>query len=350
MRITLAIATLFLAYASAAPKPKAAAAVTVPGLVMDGGRRLTFERSFSIESELKPKRSFLTRLVDFVAGAPDQHYLVRPYGVVTDSRDRAIIADPGAMGIHILDFTEQKYKFVSHREGKDELTSPQCVAVDKQDNIYVTDSESGRIFVFGANGKFQRAIGSLKGGEGFFKRPTGIAVDSDEQRIYVADTWRNKIFVLDMAGSVVATMGKRGSGDGEFNFPTELRLAGDNLIVVDALNFRVQVLSRGGVFRYAIGHSGDGIGDLFRPKGVGMDSEGHIYVADALHGHVQVFDEQGQLLYYFGYPGTAAQPLVTPAGLFVDRNNRIFVVDPTTRRLQVFHYYGAASPAPGGTR
>ena len=324
--------------------------VDVPGLVMDGGRRLTFERSFGLESELKPRRSILTKLVDFVAGMPDMHSLVRPYSVVTDSRDRVIIADPGAMGIHIVDFAEQKYKFVSRREAKEPLTVPQCVAVDQQDNIYVTDSEAGKIFVFGPNGKFQRMIGSLKGGEGFFKRPTGIAVDSAAQRIYVTDTWRDKIFVMDMQGSVLQSIGKHGSNPGEFHFPTELRLAGDNLVVVDAMNFRIQVLSRGGSFRYAIGKAGDGLGDLFRPKGVGVDSEGHLYVADALHGLVQVFDEQGRLLYYFGYPGTTNRPLRTPAGLFIDRSDRIFVVDSATRLLQVFHYYGPVQPASGGTR
>ena len=104
------------------------------------------------------------------------------------------------------------------------MLTPQCVAVDAQDNIYVTDSESGKIFVFNADGKFQRTIGSLKGGEGFFKRPTGIAVDSAAQRIYVTDTLRNKIFVLDMQGNVLQTIGKNGDGKGEFNYPTELRL------------------------------------------------------------------------------------------------------------------------------
>jgi len=67
-----------------------------------------------------------------------------------------------------------------------------CVALDAQDNIYVTDSESGKIFVFDADGKYRHALGSLKGGEGYFKRPTGIAVDSAAQRIYVTDTLRDK--------------------------------------------------------------------------------------------------------------------------------------------------------------
>ena len=107
------------------------------------------------------------------------------------------------------------------------MVTPQCVAVDAKDNIYVTDSESGKIFVFDPSGKFQRTIGSLKGGEGFFKRPTGIAVDSDEQRIYITDTLRNQIFVTGHAGQrPEEDREDMATGEGEFNYPTELRLIG----------------------------------------------------------------------------------------------------------------------------
>ncbi len=139
-------------------------------------------------------------------------------------------------------------------------------------------------------GNIRRVIGSLKGGEGYFKRPTGIAVDSAAQRIYVTDTLRNKIFVMDMQGSVLQMIGKKGTGDGEFNYPTELRLHGPDLAVVDAMNFRVQVFDRSGTFRYAIGKMGDGAGWIFRPKGIGFDSEGHLYVVDGEWGVVQVFN------------------------------------------------------------
>ena len=52
-----------------------------PELLLDGGRKLTFERSFSLEREVKPKRSFWTRVVDVIAGEPDFHYLVSPYSM-----------------------------------------------------------------------------------------------------------------------------------------------------------------------------------------------------------------------------------------------------------------------------
>jgi DNA-binding beta-propeller fold protein YncE len=358
---TVAAPTVFLAFffaillatflappAVAAKRTKEMVKPSAPDLLLDGGRRLSFERSFSLEREVKPKRSFWTRVVDVIAGQPDFHYLVSPYSVVTDSHGRIIVTDVAAAGVHIFDFEQQKYKFLSRRDvRKDPMLTPQCVAVDTQDNIYVTDSQSGKIFVFDANGKYRRVIGSLKGGEGYFKRPTGIAVDSAAQRIYVTDTLRNKIFMMDMQGSVLQTIGKTGTGDGEFNYPTELRLHGNDLAVVDAMNFRVQVFGRSGTFRYAIGKIGDGAGWMFRPKGIGFDSESHLYVADGEWGVVQVFDEQGQLLYYFGGKGKGAEQFQLPTGLQIDNQDRIYVVDSFNRRVQVFHYYGVAQAADG---
>jgi len=313
---------------------------------LDGGRSLTFEQSFNSESQVKPNRGFWNKLVDIVAGAPDYRFMVRPYSVATDSRGRILVTDPGAEGVHIFDFIEHKYKFIS-RSGKsrDAMRTPQCIAVDAQDNIYVTDSDAGTIFVFEPGGKFLRALGSLKGREGYFKRPTGIAVDSAAQRIYVTDTLRDKVFILDMEGNVLGTFGEHGQADGEFNLPTELRLDGPNLLVVDAMNFRVQAFDRSGNFQYAIGKIGDSAGSMFRPKAIGVDSEGDVYVVDALWGVVQVFNRQGQLLYYFGAKGTHAGEFQLPAGLFIDRNDHVYVVDSFNRRVQVFQYVGVKTPA-----
>jgi len=331
---------------AARSKANPAGVVTLPELELEGGRRLRYEGNFSSEKEVKTKHSFWGRLLDAVAGEPEFHALIAPYSVVTDSRDRIIVTDPGAGGIHIFDFTQHKYKFISRQKDTDGLESPQCVAVDGSDNIYVTDSYSGKIFVFDANGKFQRVIGSVKG-EGYFKRSTGIAVDSEAQRIYVTDTLRHRIFVLDMEGKVLQKIGSGGAGEGQFNYPTELRLDGQNLYVVDAMNFRVQALDRSGKFQYAVGQVGEGTGAMFRPKGIGVDSEGHLYVVEGLSGLVQVFDREGRLLYYFGGKGAGFEEFQLPTGLFIDRKDRVFVVDSYNRRVQVFQYFAQRSAADG---
>jgi DNA-binding beta-propeller fold protein YncE len=337
---------LFSGALAARSKGNPARLLTVPELELEGGRKLRYEGSFSSERAVKTKHSFWGRLLDAVAGEPEFHALIAPYGVVTDSRDRIIVTDPGAAGIHIFDFTQHKYKFISRHKETDGLESPQCVAVDAADNIYVTDSYSGKIFVFDSDGKFQRVIGSVKG-EGYFKRSTGIAVDSQAQRIYVTDTLRHRIFVLDMQGKVLQKVGESGSGEGQFNYPTELRLEGQYLYVVDAMNFRVQVLDRSGKFQYAVGQIGEGSGDMFRPKGIGVDSEGHLYVVEGLSAQVQVFDRQGRLLYYFGQKGVGFGEFQLPTGLFIDSKDRVLVVDSYNRRVQVFQYFAQRSGADG---
>jgi DNA-binding beta-propeller fold protein YncE len=104
------------------------------------------------------------------------------------------------------------------------------------------------------------------------------------------------------------------------------------------------VFDRSGTFQYSVGTIGDGPGAMFRPKGVGVDSEGDLYVVDGLWGMVQVFNRQGQLLYNFGARGTHAGEFQLPAGLFIDHDDRIFVVDSFNRRVQVFHYVGLKQP------
>jgi DNA-binding beta-propeller fold protein YncE len=322
----------------------------VPVLTLEGGRQLAYERMFSSEREVKLTRGFWTRVLDIVAGAPDFHQMIRPYSVATDSHGRIIVTDPGIAGIHVFDFEKQKYKFLSREDGKDRLKSPQCVAVDAQDNIYVTDSETGKILVWDANLKYRRAIGSLKGGEGYFKRPTGIAVDSAAQRIYVSDTTRHKVFVLDMQGNVVQTIGRNGAAIGEFNFPTELRLHGNELMVVDAMNFRVQVFDRSGQFLYGIGTIGEISGTMYRPKGVAADSEDNLYVVDGIFDTVQAFSRKGELLYYFGKTGSGPAEFQLPTGLFIDRSDRIYVVDSFNHRVEVFKYSTSSKPASGGAQ
>jgi len=108
------------------------------------------------------------------------------------------------------------------------------------------------------------------------------------------------------------------------------------------------VLGRDGAFRYAVGKIGDSNGDMFRPKGIGVDSEGDLYVVDGLWGVVQVFNRQGELLYYFGKRGTHAGEFQLPTGMFIDHDDRIFVVDSYNRRIQVFHYFGLKKSAKEG--
>lgn len=331
-----------------AARKKAEAVPGPPDLLMDGGRKLSFERVFSSERDMRGKPGFWKKLVDVVAGEPEYKAMVRPYGIAVDSHGRVIVTDPGMGGVHIFDAEQHKYKFLERKDkGKDAMRMPQDVALDAKDNIYVTDSSVGKVFVFEPSGKYKGVFGSLKGGEGYFKRATGIAIDRETQQIYVTDTLRDKVFILDANGQVLKSFGGHGEKDGEFNLPTELMIRNEVVAVVDAMNFRVQTFDRKGNFQSGFGNLGDSEESLFRPKGISLDSENHIYVVEGLSGTVQVFDREGQLLYFFGRRGRGLGEFQLPAGVFIDPNDRVYVVDSYNRRVQVFQYHGVKLSAQG---
>ena len=114
---------------AASPKSKSPTPSELWEMSLDGGRKLSWERTFNSEFQVKPNRSFWNKLVDVIAGSPDYHLLVRPYSIATDSKGRVIVTDPGAAGVHIFDFTQHKYKFLERKgKDKDPMVAPQCVA------------------------------------------------------------------------------------------------------------------------------------------------------------------------------------------------------------------------------
>lgn len=347
LALPLLVLVLLLTPAFASKRESGPPAAAPPDLLLPQGRKLTFERAYSSDVDVRSKPGFWGKIVNAVAGKPDRKELVRPYGVAVDSRGRMIVTDPGQNGIHIFDPVRGKYKFIDRFDKyKDPMFEPQCVTVDKKDNIYVTDSKAGKVFLFDADGKYRGVFGSLKGGEGFFKRPTGIAVDPDTQEVYITDTLRDRVYVVDQSGKVLRTIGEHGSGPGQFNYPTELLIRNGVLAVVDSMNFRVQMFETSGKLLGTIGDVGDAVGTVFRPKGIAIDSENHIYLVEGLWGVVQVFDREGVLLYIIGdRPGTRLGQFQLPTGLFIDRDDRVYVVDTYNQRVQVFHYYAAKSSA-----
>lgn len=342
------VTTTLLLPAQAAKRGKAEPVSPWPELLLEGGRKLTHEQTLSNQKDVRGKRGFFTKLTDLAIGEPDYRPMARPYDIVVDSKGRMIISDPGLGGVHIFDRAQHKYKFIERLDkSKDGMTEPQCVAVDAKDNIYVTDSSAGKIFIFEPSGKYKGVFGSLKGGEGFFKRPTGIAIDPETQDVYVTDTLRDKIYVLDSKGQVQRTIGQHGSADGEFNYPTEVLIKNGTIAVIDSLNFRVQLFDRNGKLTGVIGKSGDPAGGVYRPKGISIDSEGHFYLVEAEWGLVQVFDRQGRLLYNFGN-GTGFGRFQLPAGVFIDREDAVYLVDSYNHRVEVFQYH-ALKQAQGAT-
>jgi len=126
--------------------------------------------------------------------------------------------------------------------------------------------------------------------------PAGIALDSQEN-VYVTDEWLNRVSIFDKDGNFLQLWGTPGSGDGEFNGPSGIAIdQQDTLYIVDSRNHRVQKFTPDGAFLMQFGRYGTGKGQLNRPTDVAVDPDGDVYVCDWANHRVQVFGPDGKFV------------------------------------------------------
>ena len=233
-------------------------------------------------------------------------------------------------------------------EGVDEgeFKSPTGIAVDKDGNIYVGDTDNHSIQKFDKTGKFIARWGEEPdSSEGSFYYPRGIAT-SPEGDVYVADSGNNRIQKFDSEGNIINAWGKfgfawRGAEAGKFDVPWGITTdTQGNLFVSDTSNARVQKFLPDGSAVLTWGRDGGYDGAFFYPRGVGVDFVGNIYVADEGNHRIQKFDSRGNFLLKWGKEGNAPGQFKSPWGVACDPLGYVYVVDSGNHRVQKFEPNG----------
>lgn len=255
----------------------------------------------------------------------------RPYGVAWDGGD-LLVADPGARRV------------VRVADGGRVSVSPEGAAgapvalAACGSGVVASDPEQGRVVRLDRD---LRRVAVLADG---LQRPTGLACR--DGRVYVAETGAHRITLLEPDGTH-RSFGGRGAEPGRFNFPTALALAGDELLVGDTLNFRVQRLDgETGAARGIFGRLGDAAGEMPRIKGVAVDARGQVWVTDALTSRVSLYNADGDLLLALGGEGMVPGRFSFPAGVAAHPDGRVAVADSFNRRIQVFRVLQREGKAP----
>jgi len=166
--------------------------------------------------------------------------------------------------------------------------------------------------------------------------PAGIALDSQEN-VYVTDEWLNRISIFDQDGKFLSYWGTSGSDDGELTGPSGIAIdRQDVLYIVDSRNHRVQKFTKDGKFLSTWGSLGNAPGQFNAPWGISIDHLGNVYVADHKNHRVQKFTPDGQFLMQFGSYGTGKGQLNRPADVAIDPEGDVYVCDWANHRIQVF--------------
>lgn len=298
-----------------------------------------------VEQKQQKKYSWMERLSGLATGstprdAKPRWQLVSPNGIAVDSNNLVYIADSKVRAIFIVNVDTGEYSMI--KNGADaKFQWLVGLAIDDTDRLFAADSALRHVVVFDKNHKFEGTIS-----EGL-KAPGGIAVDNENRLLYVTDAEQDLVLVYDADPPfmLIRKLGKPGTEHtstepGEFAKPAGVAVDQDgNVFVSDSWNNRVQMFDADGTFIRTFGEAGDGPGYFARPKGISIDGDGQIWVADAMQDRVQVFTPEGRLLIYMGDHGLLPGQFQSLANVLVDKNNRVLTTELYPGRLQVFRYY-----------
>jgi hypothetical protein len=277
-----------------------------------------------------------------------------PMRLAVNGQDNLYVTDPAASQVVVLNASGQ---VVTNKTG---FNRPLAVAVGHNGAICVSEEGTGRVGVYDAALNFQFALGT---GAGEFQLPNHIAVDTSLTNglIYVTDSRADQ--VRGYRGTTLVTnFGVHGTAPGQFDFPTGVSVSpAGEVFVVDQNNDRVQVFNRDGVYlrEFPLATPFDAGGISGRSQGI-EGSSGSLFVADTFQGEVKEFDAQGNFLALVGVFGERTGELRSPADVAVDGARRLFVASPNSGRVEIFSLaadalvslqvvsaYGVAVPAVG---
>ncbi len=206
------------------------------------------------------------------------------------------------------------------------LDQPWYIAVDYEDNVYVSNAANKNnsanciIQKFTNNGTLTTYWGSNGTSDGKLQGAMGITVDSSGN-VYVADSRNYRIQKFDSKGSFTTKWGSRGSGDGQFGQILDIAVDfSGNVYVCDSENNRIEKFDSNGKFITKWGSRGSGDGKFNQISGIDVDSFGNVFVSDWGNRRIQEFDSIGN--YRTQFDG-----FNDPYGVHVDSLGNVFVAD-----------------------
>ncbi|HBS03970.1 MAG TPA: hypothetical protein DEA96_03320 [Leptospiraceae bacterium] len=206
----------------------------------------------------------------------------------------------------------RKYDSSSFRRVR--LDYPVDVAVDSSNNQYLINYRDPGIVQVSADGSL---MNEFKGP--FYDSLEGpIAGIMHKDLLYVADYDGDQIQVFRTSGGRTLAFGQTGSGEGQFRGPSGLTVESEYLFVTDAGNSRVQKFDLEGNYLQTLRPSE---ARFQQPSGITGDGKGILYVSDRKASAIYVIDVDGNLL------DTISHPLLKePRGLHYNEG-KVWIAD-----------------------
>ncbi|VAX09015.1 hypothetical protein MNBD_GAMMA25-101 [hydrothermal vent metagenome] len=224
-----------------------------------------------------------------------------------------------------------KHHFSTTEPGHKKTDLAMGLAIDRQ-NIYVTQSNPGRILLFSHSGVLKKTI-YLSG----IQDPEPVALVIDEDEVIWSDRRNHQVCRTNIrAATSSLCWGEKGSGKSKFHFPFQIVLDAQRYInVVDVLNSRIQIFNHRGNYFMQVGRSGIGPGELYRPNGLALDKRQNLYVSDSYSGAISIFSN-GRYLGKLSDSAGNQVKLKSPVAM-IAKKERLYIVDALNNSVEVLH-------------
>lgn len=171
-----------------------------------------------------------------------------------------------------------------------DLLQPTGLVYDAPRRRLITvDTAAHRLKIFSTEGARLAVVGRRGDGDGEFNFPTLAWIDRDGQ-LWVTDSLNFRVQRFDADGRYLSAFGKHGDATGDLSRPKGIATdRAGNVYVVDGLFHAFQVFEPGGRFLLAVGAQGRDRGEFWLPSGIFIDPDDVIYIADSHNQRVQVF-------------------------------------------------------------
>ena len=189
----------------------------------------------------------------------------RPYGVDFLSSGEMVVSGWGENKVFIIN----EIKFGEPMATR-EMTQPAHIAIDSDDNIYVTSKHMLQKFT--RSGDLKASVGDKQANVKYnrFNDPRGVTIHQNQ--VYVCDRNNHRIQVFDFELNFVKSIGSYGQGMGEIDTPYDVKFdKAGNMYIVELGNKRVQVMNASGQCIRMFGTSG--VGNIGLPTGIHVDKE-----------------------------------------------------------------------------
>jgi sugar lactone lactonase YvrE len=255
-----------------------------------------------------------------------------------------------------------------------QLDSPQGLALDTNQNLYIADTHNHRIRKLSlATGTITTIAGTTSPGfdgeagpatAAHLNLPTALALDAN-QNLYIADTQNHRIRKLSLATGTITTIAGNGtqgfSGDNgpatsaSIDSPTGLAAdTSNNLYLADTHNHRIRKITVStGIITTIAGTTATGFnGDntsattatLALPHGLTIDTIGNLYLADTANHRIRRIDATTGIITTIAGEGTqafrgdngpaATASLDTPRNTTVSLTGFVTLADTANQRVR----------------